>query len=123
VLDIGCGEGSLLQCLTEPSYSLPPTTSLPSTSPFVSGAAASRHADLHLHAIHGLDPCAQNIELAILGTAPHPPNKPPFTGYDRWLRRNARWMRLEVNLWEGGFEAINEAFVEDKIDAFVASEV
>lgn len=32
-------------------------------------------------------------------------------------------MPLEVSLWEGGFEAINDAFEGDKIDAFVASEV
>lgn len=97
--------------------------SLPFTSPFVLGATASRHLDLHLHAIHGLDPSAQTLEFAIQGTAPPPPDKPSFTGYERWVRRNARWMHLEVNIWEGGFEAINDSFAGDKIDAFVASEV
>ncbi|KAF8529859.1 hypothetical protein JB92DRAFT_3194105 [Gautieria morchelliformis] len=123
VLDIGCGEGSLLQCLTEPSYTLPPTTSLPPTSPFVLGTGANALADLYLHTIHGLDPCASNLELAILGTSPSSPDRPPFTGYERWTRRNARWMRLEVSLWEGGFEAVNDAFARDAVDAFVASEV
>jgi small RNA 2'-O-methyltransferase len=123
VLDIGCGEGSLLQCLTEPSYTLPPTTSLPPTSPFVLGAGASCLTDLYLHTIHGLDPCASNLELAIQGTAPSSLDKPPFTGYERWTRRNARWTSLEVNIWEGGFEAINDAFARDAIDVFVASEV
>ena len=122
VLDIGCGEGSLLHCLTEPSYTRPLTTSLLPTSPFVSGFTGHQ-ADLFLHAIHGLDPCASNLELVIQGTAPPSPDIPSFTGYERWLRRNARWMQLEVNIWEGGFEAINDAFSGDKIDVFVASEV
>src|SRR5882672_3659291 len=108
VLDIGCGEGALLQCLVEPSLALPPTTSLPLTSPLVSGPSAEHHADLHLKVIHGLDPSVPDLEFAILGTAPS--ERPPFTGYERWKRREARWMPLEVSLWEGGFEAICDAF-------------
>lgn len=121
VLDIGCGEGSLLYCLTEPSYTRPPASSLPPTSPFVSGD--HHQLDLYLHALHGLDPCGQNLEHVIQGTAPAPPDTPSFNGYERWSRRNARWMRLEVNIWEGGFETINDAFAGDKIDVFVATEV
>ncbi|KAF8591060.1 hypothetical protein K439DRAFT_1402650 [Ramaria rubella] len=112
VLDIGCGEGSLLQCLTEPSFTLPPRITLPPTQ-----------SDLYLKTIHGLDPHPPNCELAALSTAPPPFDKPPFTGYDRWRKRDARWMPLEVSIWEGGFEAINDAFEGDNVDAFVASEV
>jgi len=86
-------------------------------------SVAGHQADLYLQAIHGLDPCAATLELVIQGTAPPPPEIPSFTGYERWSRRKARWMRLEVNIWEGGFEAINDAFAGNKIDVFVAAEV
>ena len=89
----------------------------------MSGVSAGYRADLYLHTIHGLDPHPTHLKFAIQGTAPPPLDKLEFTGYERWSRRNARWMPLEVNIWEGGFEAINEAFTGDKIDVFVASEV
>ncbi|KIJ52572.1 hypothetical protein M422DRAFT_243357 [Sphaerobolus stellatus SS14] len=110
VLDIGCGDGPLLQALVQPPWSRPP--------PF--DDVETR--DIYLHTLHGLDPSAYSILSSNEGIMPE--EGQPFTGQERWARRQARWTELDVFLWEGGFELMDEEMFENRmVDAFVATEV
>lgn len=129
VLDVGCGEGELLACLCQPAPWLPPPPSEllpnghgmsiyadPSTSdrPYypVPNSLPDKIANLHPTHIAGLDVSEIDLEYAIAGTAPKPPA--------HW-NENVRWEELEVKIWKGGLESVNEEFVG--VECIVAMEV
>lgn len=111
LLDIGCGEGALLSCLAQPSRekydaNRPLDTDISSRS-------------LDLTHLAGLDISEHEINAAAECTAP--------TEFDVDAPRYAmngtpRWDELEVKLWYGGFEALNEDFLE-KYECIVSTEV
>jgi len=116
VLDIGCGEGALLECLSQPAWSLPP--------PF--HACLSPHErDLYIHTLHGLDPSP--INMGYVNDVVTPEEIRERQGKDefqKWWKRQPRWLDTQVSLWEGGFELLNEeVFGHDHVEAFVAAEV
>ncbi|KAI0319194.1 hypothetical protein OF83DRAFT_1111637 [Amylostereum chailletii] len=109
MLDVGCGEGALLQPLCNPSpWLLDPHT--PSGDPL---PALLNHWDFaHMKHLHGLDVCLPDLDAAIKTIAPrspvHPLNQP-------------RWENLECKMWYGGLQTPNAAF--EGIDCIVATEV
>ncbi|KAH9838573.1 uncharacterized protein C8Q71DRAFT_751899 [Rhodofomes roseus] len=131
ILDVGCGEGSLISCACNPAPWLPPP--LPSiletfaTTRAESSATASSINDhgtlteasshllpepvredfLHPTKVIGLDISAADLEYAAEDSAPSD--------------SRTRWEPLEVQIWEGGLEVVNPAFVG--IECIVATEV
>ncbi|KZV61730.1 hypothetical protein PENSPDRAFT_284881 [Peniophora sp. CONT] len=97
LLDVGCGEGSLLWSLSNPAYWLPDT--LPG---FVYA---------HIRTLHGLDISAESLVHAEGAITPSPP-----TSYSL-----PRWESLSASLWHGGLQKVNEEF--KGIECIVASEV
>lgn len=97
LLDVGCGEGSLLWSLSNPAYWLADT--LPG---FVYA---------HLHTLHGLDISEESLAQAKIAITPSPP-----TFYSL-----PRWEHLSASLWRGGLQRTNEEF--KGIECIVASEV
>ncbi|KIK36538.1 hypothetical protein CY34DRAFT_49131, partial [Suillus luteus UH-Slu-Lm8-n1] len=113
IIDIGCGEGQLLAVLCQPAPSLPPPlpTQPPSPSP-TDTAPPLEDADLDLHPTHisGLDISPHALTSAIQDTSPTTAN----TSY-------TRWEPLKVDIWHGGLEIYNPAFVN--AECIVATEV
>lgn len=108
IVDIGCGEGQLLAVLCQPAPSLPPPNP---TSP-TDTAPPLEDADLDLHPTHisGLDISPHALTSAIQDTSPTTAN----TSY-------TRWEPLKVDIWHGGLEIYNPAFVN--AECIVATEV
>ena len=103
-LDVGCGEGILLQHLTH----TPPWRAYSSSTP---APAVFEKPDLiHLRELHGLDVVQDDLLYAIGIT------KPPKNAYD-WTR----FEDLHVSIWEGGLQQPNTAF--KGIECIVATEV
>ncbi|KAJ3546878.1 hypothetical protein NMY22_g1864 [Coprinellus aureogranulatus] len=137
ILDVGCGEGELLTPLCQPAPWLapPPPDRLPppstDTSSDPSKTASSPDfnnldgiPELHPSIIHGLDASADDLAFAIDRTRPSgteeefdPANPPPKT----YTINLTRFEPLDVKLWEGGLEVINEEFVG--IECIVSTEV
>ncbi|TEB34798.1 hypothetical protein FA13DRAFT_1576335, partial [Coprinellus micaceus] len=137
ILDVGCGEGDLLTPLCQPAPWLPPPPPdrLPppssGTTSDKSGSPASPNfnnldgiPELHPSLIHGLDVSPADLEFAIERTRPSgleaefdPANPPPRT----YTINLTRFEPLDVKLWEGGLEVINEEFVG--IECIVSTEV
>lgn len=136
ILDVGCGEGDLLTPLCQPAPWLPPPPDrLPppssGTTSDKSGSPASPNfnnldgiPELHPSLIHGLDVSPADLEFAIERTRPSgleaefdPANPPPRT----YTINLTRFEPLDVKLWEGGLEVINEEFVG--IECIVSTEV
>ncbi|KDQ59349.1 hypothetical protein JAAARDRAFT_128204 [Jaapia argillacea MUCL 33604] len=119
ILDIGCGEGSLLACLARPAPWLPPPAPLPPTDPAESTQCPSSQflvpsqdpLDLYPSFIAGLDISPSDLQYAIEDTSPAAHES----------SSNIRWEPLEVQIWEGGLECVNEAFVD--MECIVAMEV
>ncbi|KZT73624.1 hypothetical protein DAEQUDRAFT_703337 [Daedalea quercina L-15889] len=124
VLDVGCGEGSLISCLCNPApwLSLPPTSILEafatplSESPdnnILADVSAQRYLEcapevfLHPSKVIGLDISLVDLEYAIQATAP-----------TDW---QTRWEPLEAQIWEGGLEVVNPTFIG--VECIVATEV
>ncbi|VDB86698.1 unnamed protein product [Peniophora sp. CBMAI 1063] len=97
LLDVGCGEGSLLWSLSNPAYWLPDT--LPG---FVYA---------HVRTLHGLDISAESLDYAKGAIQPTPPS--PYS--------LPRWEPLSASLWRGGLQKVNDEF--KGIECIVASEV
>ncbi|RXW17293.1 hypothetical protein EST38_g8563 [Candolleomyces aberdarensis] len=130
VLDVGCGEGSLLSPLCQPAPWLPPPPSdrLPALSPSAHAGAPGSPLlsptfnsvdgiqNLHVELIHGLDISPDDLAFAINTTQPPEP-LPPST----YTVSLTRFEPLDVKLWEGGLETINEEFVG--IECIVSTEV
>ncbi len=121
VLDVGCGEGQLLVPLSQPAPWLPPPPA--SILPPNNEAASSAYNDdgipnLHISHLYGLDTCKYDLEFAARETAP-----PNFSSSDTrsYYHVQPRWEELEVKLWEGGLEVVNEEFVG--IECIASTEV
>jgi hypothetical protein len=103
-LDVGCGEGILLQHLTHTA----PWRAYSSSTP---APAVFEKPDLiHLRDLHGLDIVHEDLTYAI-GII-----EPSENAYD-WTR----FEDLDVSIWEGGLQKPNTAF--KGIDCIVATEV
>ena len=72
--------------------------------------------NLHVELIHGLDISPHDLGFAINTT--RPPEPLPQSAYTLSL---TRFEPLDVKLWEGGLEVINEEFVG--IECIVSTEV
>ncbi|KAF5359602.1 hypothetical protein D9756_003505 [Leucocoprinus leucothites] len=128
VLDVGCGEGQLLLPLSQPAPWLapPPASILPPPSPQserppsqnVNGVNTDEIPNLHISQLHGLDISKHDLEFAARETVP-----PKSTSGDdqSFCYVQQRWEPLEVKLWEGGLEIVNEEFVD--IECIVSTEV
>lgn len=113
MLDIGCGEGNLLQCLTEPSVACLPPENFQTSD------------ELYIHTVHGLDPSMYDLGYTLKRTAPTGTSCFDSTKEHIWEpAQPPRWTTLQVHLWNGGFQNLNyDVFGDDEIDAFVATEV
>ena len=68
----------------------------------------------------GLDISSEDLEFAVQGTAPQPDIElDNYAG--SFSNVNPRWEDLDVKIWKGGLEVINEDFVD--IECIVSSEV
>ncbi|EKM58234.1 uncharacterized protein PHACADRAFT_116997, partial [Phanerochaete carnosa HHB-10118-sp] len=105
VVDIGCGEGETIACLSNPA---------PWRGPLrldcKNGSPQPVQDTLHVLSIHALDISAAELELATMVTAP--PSK------ESWL---TRWESLDVKLWHGGLESFNSEFVD--VECIISTEV
>ncbi|KXN80852.1 Small RNA 2'-O-methyltransferase [Leucoagaricus sp. SymC.cos] len=137
VLDVGCGEGQLLVPLSQPAPWLapppvsilpPPTLIPPPGTPKKDPEQSSsgmRNADeipnLYISHLHGLDISKHDLEFAARETVP-PQLTPEEGAYQSFLHMpQQRWEELEIKLWEGGLEVVNEEFVN--IECIVSTEV
>ncbi len=68
MLDIGCGEGTLLQCLTMPALFLPTTAS----GQPIRTSDVSDIEEIHVSSISGLDVSGADLELCVKAVAPPP---------------------------------------------------
>lgn len=114
MVDIGCGEGELLACLTQPApwlrpppESISPKHHLPKSIDLQQAGIAN----LYCTHIHGLDISAPDLQYAIQGTA-------PLASSDK---RYLRWQPTEVKIWLGGLESTNPEFVG--VECIVSTEV
>jgi len=102
VLDIGCGEGSLLSVLCEPTLSLPPE--IPSDP--------EKTLDIYVSHIAGIDISTRDLEYAVQETAPPPPpilSDDAHEAINRWMKALPRWLELKVDIWKGGLEILNDS--------------
>ncbi|KAI0254988.1 hypothetical protein BJV78DRAFT_1119955 [Lactifluus subvellereus] len=104
VLDVGCGEGVLLQHLTH----APPWRAHSASTP--APAVFEKPDFIHVREMHGLDILQDDLSYAIGVTAPSK------HGYG-WTRFES----LDVSIWEGGLQVPNPAF--EGIECVVATEV
>lgn len=137
MLDIGCGEGELLNTLCQVAPWLSPPPSLLDTDPRSPTSPISaqlnptdRHdpdaiPNLHPRYLHGLDISAEDLQFAVRLTKPpeveafdDPISPHPIRRYPTTL---TRFEELDVNIWKGGLEVVNEEFVS--MDCIVSSEV
>ncbi|KAG6902859.1 hypothetical protein C0995_010744 [Termitomyces sp. Mi166 len=137
VLDIGCGEGQLLAVLCQPAPWLPPPPAhiLPTLPEDSTDSAEKKpqssskynHEIPNIHPTHimGLDISSDDLDFAVQGTAPPQPDIELEKGSDYYSTSfstvNPRWEDLDVKIWKGGLEVINEDFID--IECIVSSEV
>lgn len=116
ILDIGCGEGTLLATLCQPAPWLRPNHFQDDDVHELSsllcnvGLNDADTPDLHATRIAGLDILSSTLEIATQYTSPASVN-PLYT----------RWEPLDVELWHGSVDTINPAFVN--VQCIVASEL
>lgn len=120
VLDIGCAEGELLSCLCNPApWFAPPPHGISPNDMSTTDTVLLKELHqgiLHPSKIAGLDVSRDELERTIKNTQPLASGRETS-----WHRPPARWEPLEVNIWEGGLECFNEAFVN--VECVVATEV
>jgi hypothetical protein len=104
ILDIGCGEGELLQALCQPAPWLQPPSE---TSEEHVALHKNEILNLHPTRVFGLDVSVDDLQVAIANTA-------PFEDFPRWEP-------VEAKIWEGGLEVFNPSFVD--MECIVAMEV
>lgn len=125
---MGCGEGELLRVLCEPAPWLtppPPDVLPPPSEPLTSSIPVppsptynDEIPNLHPVQLHGLDVSTSDLAFAVQTTAP-PQNDDEVDGYR--LHTGIRWEDLEVSVWKGGLETVNEEFVG--VECIVSTEV
>lgn len=123
VLDVGCGEAELLACLCNPAPWLPsppppPLSSRLSPSQPVGNQAPDPHIRPYL--LHALEPHPSLVAMAVAATAPPPSEEEERKRGRLWLGVT-RWEELEVRVWRGGLEVVNEGF--KGVECIVATEV
>ncbi|GLB40263.1 putative O-methyltransferase activity [Lyophyllum shimeji] len=134
VLDVGCGEGQLLAVLCQPAPWLapPPPHILPvqaatdSSDPMPPSPTYNDEIpNIHTTHIMGLDVSPSDLAFAVQGTAPPQPEVNLNEGSDQYtpLLTNVglRWEDLDVKIWKGGLEVVNEEFVD--VECIVSTEV
>ena len=104
MLDVGCGEGALLQHLTQ----VPPWRAYTSSTP--APAVLEKPDFIHTRELHGLDILHDDLLYAADITA-------PSNHAYGWTR----FEQLDVSIWEGGLQVPNAAF--KGIECIVAAEV
>ncbi|KAJ7592978.1 hypothetical protein C8J56DRAFT_929997 [Mycena floridula] len=120
ILDIGCGEGALLEALTNaaPWLKPPPKNILPPSD----YPNEDNITNLHPTAIAGLDISVLDLQFAIQGTAPPPNlNSSPGASVQRYGSIPKRWEEMEAKIWKGGLQTLNPEFVG--VECIVSSEV
>jgi len=111
ILDIGCGEGSLLRSLCEPSRErYDPCTPLDHDV---------SNRPLYPILLAGLDPDLSSVKAAAERTIPREfgPAAPRYAP-----NGIPRWDELRLRLWHGGIEDVNEELV-GRYQCFVSMEV
>jgi hypothetical protein len=130
VLDVGCGEGELLRVLCEPAPWLTPPppdvlSPLPGSTPLSDPIPPSptyndEIPNLHTTHLYGLDVSASDLAFAVQTTTPPQEAEPEEgDGYRRYT--GVRWESLEVTVWKGGLEVINDTLVD--VECIVSTEV
>ena len=104
MLDVGCGEGALLQHLSQ----VPPWRAYTSSTP--APAVLEKPDFIHTRELHGLDILHDDLLYAADITA-------PSNHAYGWTR----FEQLDVSIWEGGLQVPNAAF--KGIECIVAAEV
>ena len=107
MLDVGCGEGSLLTALCNPA----PWLATPEQD------STERFKILRTNNLHGLDISDQDLQNTIISTSP--PSE-LSTGYG-YYSRAIRWEPLQVQIWKGSLASVNEPFIG--IESIVSTEV
>jgi hypothetical protein len=99
VLDVGCGEGSLISCLANAAACLPPTSS--------EHAYPEDIFEIHVKKTAGLDINEKELEYAVKSAIvpDDEENKSPY------MTCNPRWTDLQIKIWHGGLEWLNPEFV------------
>ncbi|PVG01129.1 hypothetical protein CPB86DRAFT_728359 [Serendipita vermifera] len=123
VLDIGCGEGSLLTALHQPTVSLPLSSTFGQRYGVPTDAKVKSTIDLYpprfIKRLVGLDISEESLRIADervkvdqgvdLGSVSH------------WYKPRPRWSDLKVELWKGGLEQFHSTF--QSFDAIFSTEV
>lgn len=82
-------------------------------------------SDIHPAQVLGLDISSDDLDFAVQGTAPPPSEVELEKGGSHisagFFSINPRWEDLDVKIWRGGLEVINETFVD--VECIVSSEV
>lgn len=123
ILDVGCGEGEMLGCLCNPApWLLPSSSSISSSGKEVSldvqGLPVS-DGWIRPSTLYALEPHSASVAQTILTTAPPPPREEGEKRF-AWLER-IRWNELEVKVWKGGLEVVNDEMIN--VECIVATEV
>ena len=147
MLDVGCGEGALINTLCQPAPWLtpPPTTVLPaSPTSFLFSCSPSRSIsegpsspgyaykeddipNLHVREVHGLDVSEEDLVFAM--QAASPPERKEEDGDNSAMGSrlriltggNERWEALMSKVWKGSLDVVNEEF--KNIECIVGMEV
>lgn len=121
VLDLGCGEGSLLAAMCQPGLALScrpdfnEKYGINPSAPVLS--VADKYPAININCIHGLDISEKCLALA------NDMIKPPNDESERptWTRPRPRWIETTVSLWKGGLQSFNDEF--RGLDVITATEV
>ncbi|KAL1696878.1 hypothetical protein GGG16DRAFT_84447 [Schizophyllum commune] len=124
VLDVGCGEGSLLSTLCQPAPWLDPPDARTRAQLDIDPAleaidvGCDEISNLHIRKVTGLDlfTSTQDLDFAKLSIAPPRQEEDPY-GYNTC----ARYESMEARLYRGGLEVVNDEFVN--AECIVATEV
>ncbi|KAF9651441.1 hypothetical protein BDM02DRAFT_3110493 [Thelephora ganbajun] len=107
VLDVGCGEGSLLTALCNPA----PWLATPDQD------STERFKILHISHLHGLDISDHDLQNTIISTSPPSESSTEYDYYSRAIR----WEPLQVRIWKGSLASVNEPFIG--IESIISTEV
>lgn len=110
MLDIGCGEGELVQCLCNPAPWLEVTTDDPSIP------MPEPDECMHPELVHALDISTTDLQCVVEGTKP----RTGLSDANDW-QMMIRWESMVVKVWEGSLESFNPEFVG--IECIVSTEV